>query len=247
VLDHNACGSSSGSGVGASANLASVTIGTETDGSVVCPSGVDGDVGIKPTLGEVSRSGVVPLSAMQDTAGPITRKVTDAAAVLSVIGAPDPADPATSGTKVQDFTKVLDANALRGKRIGVWLDPNAQGDPGAPTLSVFSSAVASLTALGATAVPVTLPYQDVIEAILFNLAFLTQFVDPHAAHPVTAFALLAAIVQACSVAYLSVLIFSGNKLASAFRRRKRLSASMTGGVGSLFVGFAVKLATATLR
>jgi amidase len=164
VLDHNACGSSSGSGVGASANLASVTIGTETDGSIVCPSGVDGDVGIKPTLGEVSRSGVVPLSAMQDTAGPITRNVTDAAAVLSVIGAPDPADPATAGTKVQDFTKVLDANALRGKRIGVWLDPNAQGDPGAPTLAVFNNAVSSLTALGATPVPVTLPFQDVIGA-----------------------------------------------------------------------------------
>jgi amidase len=164
VLDHNACGSSSGSGAAASANLASVTIGTETDGSIVCPSGVDGDVGIKPTLGEVSRSGVVPLSSLQDTPGPITRNVTDAAAVLSVIGAPDPADPATSATKVQDFTRVLDKNALHGKRIGVWLDPNAQGDPGAPTLAVFQNAVATLTSLGVTTVPVTLPYQDIIGA-----------------------------------------------------------------------------------
>jgi leucine efflux protein len=84
------------------------------------------------------------------------------------------------------------------------------------------------------------------KAILFILAFLTQFVDPDAPHPVTAFALLALIVQACSVTYLSILIFSGHKLAAGFRRRRRLSASMTGGVGSLFVGFAVKLATASL-
>jgi leucine efflux protein len=84
------------------------------------------------------------------------------------------------------------------------------------------------------------------KAILFTLAFLTQFVDPHAAHPITAFALLSAIVQACSAAYLSTLILSGDRLATAFRRRQRLSASMTGGVGSLFVGFAVKLATASL-
>jgi amidase len=162
ALDHNACGSSSGSAVGASADLATVAIGSETDGSIVCPSGTDGDVGIKPTLGEVSRSGVVPISSKQDTAGPITRNVTDAAAVLSVIGAPDPSDPATASTRVQDFTEYLDPNALRGKRIGVWLDPVAQGDPGAPALAVFDSAVASLTGLGATAVPVTLPYQDVI-------------------------------------------------------------------------------------
>ncbi len=84
------------------------------------------------------------------------------------------------------------------------------------------------------------------KAILFMLAFLTQFVDPHAPHPITAFALLSAIVQVCSVTYLSILIFSGNRLAAAFRRRQRLSASMTGGIGSLFVGFAVKLATASL-
>jgi leucine efflux protein len=84
------------------------------------------------------------------------------------------------------------------------------------------------------------------KAILFNLAFMTQFVNPHAAHAVTAFALLAVIVQVSSVCYLSVLIFTGSKLAAAFRRRQRLSASMTGGVGSLFVGFAVKLATASL-
>jgi leucine efflux protein len=84
------------------------------------------------------------------------------------------------------------------------------------------------------------------KAILFILAFLTQFVDPHAAHPITAFALLSSVVQLSSLVYLSILIFSGNRLAAAFRRRQRLSASMAGGVGSLFVGFAVKLATASL-
>jgi amidase len=162
VLDHNACGSSSGSAAGVAADLATVAIGTETDGSIVCPSSTNGDVGIKPTLGEVSRSGVVPISAQQDTAGPITRNVTDAAAVLSVIGAPDPADPATSATTVQDFTKDLKPNALRGTRIGVWLDPNSQGDPGSATLAVFDQTVQRLGALGATAVPVTLPFQDVI-------------------------------------------------------------------------------------
>ncbi len=162
VLDHNACGSSSGSAAGVAADLATVAIGTETDGSIVCPSSTNSDVGIKPTLGEVSRSGVVPLSAQQDTAGPITRNVTDAAAVLSVIGAPDPGDPATSGTRVQNFTKDLKSDALRGARIGVWLDPNSQGDPGSDTLAVFDQTVQRLNGLGVTTVPVLLPYQDVI-------------------------------------------------------------------------------------
>jgi leucine efflux protein len=84
------------------------------------------------------------------------------------------------------------------------------------------------------------------KAILFDLAFLTQFVSPHAAHPVEAFALLSTIVMLFSAGYLSVLIFTGHRLATAFRRRKRLAASMTGGIGSLFLGFAVKLATASL-
>jgi amidase len=162
VLDHNACGSSSGSAAGVAADLATVAIGTETDGSIVCPSSTNSDVGIKPTLGEVSRSGVVPISAQQDTAGPITRNVTDAAAVLSVIGAPDPSDPATAATVVQDFTRDLRRGALRGARIGVWLDPNSQGDPGSATVAVFEQTVQELQALGATTVNVTLPFQDVI-------------------------------------------------------------------------------------
>src|SRR2546430_2132680 len=122
-LDRNPCGSSSGSGVPAAANLASVTIGTETHGSIVCPSGANSVVGIKPSLGLVSRSGVVPISAEQDTAGPMTRNVTDAAAVLSVIQGVDRRDPATipAGPFVRrDYLRDLNPNALRGKRIGVW-------------------------------------------------------------------------------------------------------------------------------
>src|SRR5262245_6282996 len=128
VLDRNPCGSSSGSGAAAAANLASVTIGTETDGSIVCPSGANGIVGIKPTLGLVSRAGVVPISAEQDTAGPMTRNVTDAAAVLSVIQGVDPRDAATgpAGPFVRrDYLRALDPGALRGARIGVWRAPAA--------------------------------------------------------------------------------------------------------------------------
>ena len=90
ALDRNPCGSSSGSGVVAAANLATVTIGTETDGSIVCPAGANGLVGIKPSLGLASRSGIVPLSAQQDTSGPMTRNVTDAAVLLGVMTGVDP-------------------------------------------------------------------------------------------------------------------------------------------------------------
>jgi len=103
VLDRNPCGSSSGSGVVASADLAVAAVGTETDGSIVCPSGANGDVGIKPTLGLWSRAGVVPISSEQDTAGPITRNVTDAAAVLAAIQGVDPNDPAYNWDIYDEF------------------------------------------------------------------------------------------------------------------------------------------------
>jgi amidase len=151
VLDRNPCGSSSGSAVAAAADLATVTIGTETDGSIVCPSGTNDDVGIKPTLGLVSRTGVIPISAEQDTAGPITRNMTDAAAVLSVIQGVDPSDPATAvaGPFVQrNYVDDLDANALRGKRIGVW---RGGGDV-AEVNAVTGAAIAKLRAQGATVV-----------------------------------------------------------------------------------------------
>src|SRR6185503_17675732 len=93
ALDRNPCGSSSGSGVAVAANLAAVALGTETDGSVTCPGSVNGIVGIKPTIGLVSRAGIIPIAHSQDTAGPMTRTVTDAALLLTAISGLDPRDP----------------------------------------------------------------------------------------------------------------------------------------------------------
>jgi amidase len=158
VLDRNPCGSSSGSGAAAAANLATVTIGTETDGSIVCPSGANGIVGIKPTLGLVSRSGVVPISAQQDTAGPMTRNVTDAAAVLSVIQGFDRRDPGTRDARPfdnRDYLRALDDDALEDARIGVWREPAAENPEVA---AVLDDAVAVLRDRGAVIVDnVTLP------------------------------------------------------------------------------------------
>lgn len=120
VLDRNPCGSSSGTGAAISANLAVVGVGTETDGSVVCPSNACGLVGVKPTLGLVSRSGIVPIAASQDTAGPMARTVTDAAILLAAMAGPDPEDPATAAAPKQvDFLPFLRPDALRGARLGV--------------------------------------------------------------------------------------------------------------------------------
>ncbi|MBD0331869.1 MAG: amidase [Chitinophagaceae bacterium] len=122
VLDRNACGSSSGTGTAIAANLATIGIGTETDGSVVCPSSHNSLVGIKPTLGLVSRSGIIPIAHSQDTAGPMCRCVADAAALLSVLTGIDDRDKATAasnGKTETDYTKFLDVNGVRGMRIGV--------------------------------------------------------------------------------------------------------------------------------
>ena len=122
VLDRNPCGSSSGTGSAISANLAAVGIGTETDGSILCPSAVSGLVGIKPTVGLVSRSGIIPISESQDTAGPMARSVADAAALLTAIAVADPADAASGergDTPAVDYIAHLKADALKGARIGV--------------------------------------------------------------------------------------------------------------------------------
>ncbi|MDT4953202.1 MAG: amidase [Acidobacteriota bacterium] len=122
VLDRNPCGSSSGSGAAIAANLAAVTVGTETDGSVVCPSSANSLVGIKPTLGLISRSGIIPIAHSQDTAGPMARTVRDAAILLSALAGIDPDDAITNesqGHSSPDYTQFLDANGLRGARIGV--------------------------------------------------------------------------------------------------------------------------------
>ncbi len=122
IIDHNPCGSSSGSGVAVSANLCAVAIGTETDGSITCPASVNGTVGIKPTVGLVSRSGIIPISATQDTAGPLTRTVKDAAILLSGITGVDVHDAVTKeseGKFVNDYTVFCKADGLKGKRLGV--------------------------------------------------------------------------------------------------------------------------------
>jgi amidase len=145
-----------------------------TDGSIVCPSGQNGIVGIKPTLGLISRTGVVPISAEQDTAGPMARNVTDAAVMLSVLTGVDPQDPATAasaGHIARDYTRFLDRNALRGKRIGVWRTVTG-GD--AATDAVFAQGIAALQRAGATTVDVDLPLQDVVGNNEFP-ALLTEF------------------------------------------------------------------------
>ena len=123
VLDRNPCGSSSGSGAAVSANLCAVTIGTETNGSIVCPSTANGVVGIKPTVGLISRSGVIPISFSQDTAGPMARSVADAATLLGALVGVDEADSKSvesDGHFQSDYIQYLRKDGLRGKRIGVW-------------------------------------------------------------------------------------------------------------------------------
>jgi amidase len=160
VLDRDPSGSSSGSAAAVAASLAQFAIGTETDGSIVCPAGACGVVGYKPTIGLVSRAGVVPISGEQDTPGPITRHVVDAAIAMSVLRARDPADPATSEQPDEevDYPAALDPDALRGARIGVWHVPDEGDGVGA----VMSSTMDILRAAGATVVEVELPYQDEI-------------------------------------------------------------------------------------
>jgi amidase len=122
ALDRNPCGSSSGSGAAVSANLCAAGIGTETDGSIVCPSSSNGIAGIKPTVGLVSRAGIIPISHGQDGAGPMCRTVRDAAILLGALTGVDPADAATAGSQGKaftDYTKFCDPNGLKGARIGV--------------------------------------------------------------------------------------------------------------------------------
>jgi amidase len=122
VLDRNPCGSSSGSGAAVSANLCAIAIGTETNGSIACPSSINGIVGIKPTVGLWSRSGIIPISQTQDTAGPMARTVRDAALLLGALTGTDDTDPAThksNGKSYNDYTQFLNIDGLKGKKIGV--------------------------------------------------------------------------------------------------------------------------------
>jgi amidase len=122
ATDRNPSGSSSGSAVAVAANFCAVAVGTETDGSIVSPSSANGIVGIKPTLGLISRTGIIPIAHSQDTAGPMARTVADAAVLLGILAGMDPADPATAGQRIKphpDYPQCLDRNGLRGARIGV--------------------------------------------------------------------------------------------------------------------------------
>jgi amidase len=161
VLDRNPCGSSSGSGAAVSANLAAGALGTETDGSIVCPSSLCGLVGIKPTVGLTSRAGVVPISRTQDTVGPMGRTVADAAAVLGALTGVDERDPATAdsdGRSFTDYTQFLDPNGLQGARIGVARQLFFNSPE---MLAIMEDTVATLAALGAALIdPVEFPSFD---------------------------------------------------------------------------------------
>jgi len=150
ILDRNPCGSSSGSAAAVSANLVPLAIGTETNGSIVCPSSVCGIVGIKPTVGLWSRSGIIPISETQDTAGPMARNVRDAAAFLGVCAGIDPRDARTQdsrGNSHEDYTQFCDANALQGARLGVYRDSFSRD---ARVVDLMESALAVLEKAGAT-------------------------------------------------------------------------------------------------
>jgi amidase len=157
ALDRNPCGSSSGSGAAIAANLAAVAVGTETDGSIVCPAHACSLVGLKPTLGLVSRSGIVPIAHSQDTAGPMARTVSDAAALLAVLAGADPDDPATAGRqRPSGYAVASDATALRGARIGVARARVTGYSPEAD--AVFESALAAMREAGAVLVdPADIP------------------------------------------------------------------------------------------
>ncbi len=148
----NPCGSSSGSGVSVSANLTAVAVGTETDGSVVCPSGVNGIVGIKPTLGLISRSGIIPIAHSQDTAGPMARTVRDAAILLTAMTGKDPKDPDSAASRdPEDYAAGLAADGLQGKRIGAI--SNYYGAGSSPYVdAIFEDSMAAIEAQGATVV-----------------------------------------------------------------------------------------------
>jgi len=163
ILDRNPSGSSAGSGSAAAANLCAIAIGTETDGSIVSPSSINGLVGIKPTVGLWSRSGIIPISKTQDTAGPMARTVKDAAILLGALAGEDTQDIYTASNRGKikaDYTKFLDANGLQGKRIGVEKD-GLKVSPGMDKL--FQDAIAVLKSKGATIVEVEL-YKQIKDA-----------------------------------------------------------------------------------
>ncbi len=186
ALDRNPCGSSAGTGAAIAASLATVGIGTETDGSITCPASVNGLVGLKPTVGLVSRDGIIPISASQDTAGPMTRSVADAAAVLQAIAAPDPQDPAarTAPTSTPDYLAHLRPDGLRGARLGLLRNPLRE-DPA--IAAALERAVQTLRAAGATVIETSLATDgqwDAAEQTVLLVEFkagLNAYLRSHAA------------------------------------------------------------------
>jgi amidase len=190
VLDRNPCGSSSGTGSAIAASLAAVGVGTETDGSIICPASVNGLAGLKPTVGLVSRTGIIPISVSQDTAGPMARTVADVALLLSAMAGVDPADPsgaAATGKIATDYSTFLKVDALKGKRFG--LVRQAMGyhpDVDASTMK----AVDAIKAAGGEVIDVKVPtYNDWNDAefsvLLYEFkdglnAYLTKAKSPHA-------------------------------------------------------------------
>ena len=178
ILDRSPCGSSSGSAVTVSANLCPVAIGTETNGSIVCPSNANGIVGIKPTVGLVSRRGIVPISHNQDTAGPMARTVADAAALLNIVAGVDPEDPSTAeaGTRGRpDYTEFLKPDGLKGKRLGVareYFDFHPKVE------ALMETALADLKRLGAELIdPVEFPDSKELGEASFNVMLYDFRVD----------------------------------------------------------------------
>ncbi len=170
----NPCGSSSGSAVAVSANLVMVAVGTETDGSVICPSGINGIVGIKPTLGLVSRSGIIPIAHSQDTAGPMARNVRDAALLLTAMTGTDERDPATAGAPVTaiDYAAALAADGLAGMRIGVIRSHSGAGSNPAVE-DILAAGIHAIEAQGAEviddlSVDMTGVYDAEYEVLLFE-------------------------------------------------------------------------------
>jgi amidase len=168
VLNRDPCGSSSGSGVGVAAGFSPIALGTETDGSILCPAAFNGVVGLRPTLGLASRTGIIPISAEQDTPGPMARSVRDAALLLSVMAGADAEDSATreAGGHSTDFTRFLKTDGLAGRRVGYPQD-RTPGDA-----SNFGQALAAMGAAGAVLVPVQMPNpSDVYEVPLLAANF----------------------------------------------------------------------------
>ncbi|MBB3823506.1 amidase [Xanthomonas arboricola] len=186
ALDRNPCGSSAGTGAAIAASLATLGIGTETDGSITCPAAVNGLVGLKPTVGLVSRDGIIPISASQDTAGPMTRSVADAAALLQAIVAPDPQDLATrtAPSSTPDYLAHLKPDGLRGARLGLLRNPLRE-DPA--IAAALDRAVQTLRAAGATVVEAALVTDgkwDAAEQMVLLVEFkagLNAYLRSHAA------------------------------------------------------------------